>query len=270
MLSGIAADGWTRELPLPQAPTSGFRIPPDDPSLAVLELPSGHPRFDVAAMHRTTVHQRRTVNGYESYTPMSHHVLRRALADRDQTVLDGLASFGPLVIAVDRAADPEMIWSSFVDRYPGIERMGDDGAWPLFRLPARPPATNRCRTNPGVVERQRPVWRTVRSRDVNDGMMLDLGELVRLCGVVFSITDAIWYPRMVRAETSTDGTLWTTAFHSRMGGAAFRGALANPRNTRIVIPLGDTLARFVRLWFDDSQPHTVSAVAAMAHDGVRR
>lgn len=278
VVAGIVADGWIASLPLRSLP-SGFRISPEDASRAVMELPLGETRGDTAAMYRATLHGKATVNGYDSYAPLSHQVLKLALSDRDHTALDALASFGPLLIATDNSVDPREAWASFVSGHPGITRIGDKNNWTLFQLPLRHAATNRCEKRPvpiaAVVDRHgevdvvtltdgRPAtrWITLNPQRIGQILTLDLGRVERLCGLVLSMgTDAGFYPRMLRVATSLDGATWETRFLSKMGGAAFLAALENPRNAQMFVPLRGKAARFATLRIEQSQPLYPWAVA---------
>lgn len=278
VIAGIIADGWIAELPL-ASPRSGFRIPPVDRLVAVMELPLGETRGDTAAMYRVALHNRPTVNGYHSYAPLSYEVLKLALADRDHTVLDALVSFGPLLIAADNDIEPKGAWASFLSDHPGITRMGDDNNWTLFQLPLRRPSRDHCAKHPvataAVFDEQgevaavtltdrRPAtrWITSHPQRVGDVLTLDLGLVERLCGLVMSMgTEAGFYPRTLRVATSLDSVTWETRFLSKMGGSAFLAALENPRDAQMFVPLRGKAARFITLRIEQSQPLYPWAVA---------
>ena len=298
--AGIVADGWIRGLPLPTVPQSGFRIPPGDKSAAVLELPLGDVVRDTAATYRATFHGRRTINGYNGYEPRYYPVLRLALADRDHTALEALASFGPLLIAADntdngnplfgeelgsQAVDSDEPWAFFLSNHPGVKRLGEDGNFTLFHLPLRRPPQDRCASNSvaitaafdeqGQVDAvtltdQNPAtwWITSHPQRVGDVLVLDLGRVERLCGLVVSMgSQAELYPRTLSVATSFDNVTWETGFLGKMGGSAFRAALENPRDARISVPLPATAARFVRLRIEQSQPFYPWAVADIVVEG---
>jgi hypothetical protein len=287
VIGGILADGWIRGLPLPTAPQSEFRIPPGDRSAAVMELPLGDLWRDTAAMYRVTLHGKRTINGYNGYEPLYYHVLRLALADRDHTALEALASSGPLLIAADKRVDPDEPWASFLSNHPGVNRVGEDDNWTLFRLPSRHPPQDRCASNPlavtAVFDEQGQVdaatltdqnaatrWITSHPQRVGDELILDLGRAERPCGLVVSMgSEAELYPRTLSVATSFDKVYWETGFAGKMGGSSFRAALKNPGDARISVPLRGRAARFVRLRLEQSQPLYPWAVADIVVEGQR-
>ena len=278
---GLVADGWIGELPLPRPP-SGFRIPPEDRSVAVMVLPLGETREDTAAMYWGTSHGRPIVNGYHSYAPLSYHILKLALADRDDTVLDALASFGPLLIAVDNNIVPNQPWASFLSHHPGITPLGDDNNWKLFQLPLRRPSRSHCASHTVAIaaifdehgqvdvpaltdERPATRWITSRPQRVGDRLVFDLGRTARLCGVEVSMgAEGGFYPRTLRVATSLDSVTWQTRFLGKTGGSAFLAALENPRNARIFVPLPGNTARFITLRIEQSEPSYPWAVADIA------
>ncbi|MDA1035865.1 MAG: discoidin domain-containing protein, partial [Chloroflexi bacterium] len=281
---GIVVDGWVRGLPLPTAP-SGFRIPQDNLSVAVMELPLGDLQRDTAAMYRATLHGKRTVNGYNGFDPLYYHVLRLALADRDDTVLDALAPLGPIVIATDKHADRHEPWRSFVSRHPGVTQFGEDANRTFFQLPVSGAPPDRCANTPiavaAVFDEQGEVdaaaltdqnpatrWITSHPQQAGDALMLDLGRVERLCGLVVSMgSEAELYPRALSVATSFDKVTWKPGTIRKMGGAAFRAALENPRDARISIPLRGEAARFVRLQLEQSQILYPWAVADVVVQG---
>ena len=276
--AGIIADGWIGGLPL-RSPLSGFRISPDDRSAAVMVLPLGETGVDTAAMYAAALNGVHTVNGYHSYAPLSYHVLKLALEDRDHTVFDALALFGPLVIAAQDNVASKQSWASFASGHPDIARMRDDRTWTLFRLPWRQPRKHHCASDPvpiaavfdkrgevdlAMLTDQSPVtrWITSHSQRVGDALVLDLGRAVRLCEVVVSMgAEAGFYPRTLRLATSVDRGTWKTRFLGKMGGSAFLAALDNPRDARMSIPLPGTAARFITLRLEESQRDYPWAVA---------
>jgi hypothetical protein len=275
---GIVADGWIRGLALP-SPPSQFRIPPEDRSAAVMELPLGEIRRDTAAMYRVIGHGKRTVNGYNGYEPLYYRVLKQALADRDHTALEALSSFGSLLIAADNRVATKRPWASFLSNYPGIRRLGDDKNWTLFQLPWSPPPKTSCEGNrleiTAIFDDQGQVdvatltdenpatrWISAHPQRVGDALVLDLGRVERLCGLVVSMgSEAELYPRKLRVDTSVDNVTWKTRFRSKMGGSALRAAFEDPRDAEFLIALGGKAARFVTLRLEQSHPFYQWAVA---------
>lgn len=277
--AGIVADSWMRP-PLPPVPRQAFSIPQNVHPAAVLELPLGDLWRDSAALFRATIHHTRTVNGYNGFEPPYYQVLRRALGDRDPTILGALAAHGPLLIAADNHADPQQTWAHFLMGSDGIRPLTAGARWSLFRLPAQPraepaspchghavsvvAATDRIGpVDPEVLTDGNPQtrWMTVTAQRAGDELVLDLGRVGSICGVELSMgREAVLYPGALAVAVSIDGIAWQPAFRGRLGGAAFRAALADPSDVRISIPLSVPL-RYIRLWVEQPQPDYPWAIA---------
>lgn len=277
---GILADGWIRGLPLPAVPQSAFPVPSGERSAAVLELPLGDVWRDSAAMYRVTKHRIPSVNGYNGYEPSYYQVLRRALDQRDHTILDALAAFGPLLIAIDNRLESREPWTKFVQDDLDVRRVHDGGRWTLFRLPfARRPPPQSCDgrpldidaafdqlgpVNPTVLMDQNPEtrWETAEAQRAGDVLTLDLGRVQAVCGLVVSMgATAVLYPETLSVATSVDNRVWQAEFAGNLGGSAFRAALEDPRDARIMIPLREGAARFIRLRIEQTQTAYAWAVA---------
>lgn len=278
---GILADSWMRDLPLPPVSQQVFQIPAGDRSAAVIEVPLGDVWRDSAALYRATLHQARTVNGYNGFEPSYYQVLRRALEDRDPTILSALASAGPLLIAADKQADPEQSLRQFLARQDGVRRIADDVRWTLFRLPAQapPPIEPHCEGAALAIvaaeDRSGPIdvsmltdgnpqtrWITSAPQRANDEMILDLGHVDAICGLELSMgREAVLYPGALVVSVSPDRTQWSPAFRGHLGGAAFRAALDDPSSVRITLPIPATPVRFLRLQIEQSQREYPWAIA---------
>jgi hypothetical protein len=286
IIGGILGDGWMRALPLPAVPPRGFQLLPGDRAAAVMELPLGDVWRDTAAMYRATLHGTRVVNGYNGFEPIYYQALRRALADRDTTVLDALAAQGPLVIAAASNTQADRPWASFLSNHPDVRPLRQEDDWMLFRLPLkRGRPYEECRTNPlaiaAVFDGRGPVdlatvtdenpntrWITSGPQRAGDLVTLDLGGSARVCRVVLSMgSAAVLYPGALSVLTSVDGVSWEPGFSGHLGGAALRAALKNPRDARISVPLNGRTARFITLRIEQSQPLYPWAVADVLADG---
>jgi hypothetical protein len=237
-------------------------------------------------MYRSTLHGRRVVNGYNGFEPIYYQTLRRALEDRDPTVLDALAAHGPLVLAADRQAVSDSPWTSFLSRHPDVRRLRQEDNWTLFTLPRKHDRPDHeCPTRPlaiaAVFDRQGPVdltaltdenpatrWITSGPQRAGDLVTLDLGRAERVCRVVVSMgSAAVLYPGALSVLTSIDRVSWKPGFSGHLGGAALRAALQNPRDARISVPLDGRIARFIALRVEQSQPLYPWAVADVFADG---
>jgi hypothetical protein len=265
---------------LPAVPQSEFRIPHGEKPAAVMELPLGDVWRDTAALYRSTLHGTRVVNGYNGFEPIYYQTLRRALADRDDTVLEALAAFGPILIAADNGVDLEDPWASFASKHPGIRRVNEEGNWTTFWLPLkRRLPQDHCAAKrldiAAAFDARGPIdaaalsdgnpatrWITDHPQRVGDSLIFDLGRVEQLCGVVVSMgSAAVLYP--------VDKAAWTTGFVGKVGGSAFRAALENPRDARISLPLGGAAARFVKFRIEQSDRLYPWAVADVVVEGLR-
>lgn len=280
VIGGIAADGWIRELPLPVVPQSRYPIPSDRRPV-VMELPLGKVSSDTAALYRATVHGMPTLNGYNGYEPPHYQVLRRALADRDPTILAAVASLGPILIAIDDDNDPEQTWTSFVSQHADAPESARHDRWTLFHLQKRERHRDRRRCAPhslgltalseeddlaatATLTDHNPAtsWNTWLAQRAGDSLTLDLGRVERVCELVLSMgSDAVLYPGALGVSTSVDNATWKNAFTGWMGGAAFLAALENPRDAKMSVPLPRKPARFVRLHIERSHTRYSWAVA---------
>lgn len=266
VLLGIVADGVMRPLSLAALP-AGFTLPREATVAAtVLELPLGDILGDTAAMYRATLHGTRTVNGYNGYDPLYYRILRLALARRDTTVLDAIATHGPVLVAVNAAAPGHDGWQDLVSALPGAARLGDQPGWSFYLLPRHsPPAPARCAANPvgvamaafgGVPVDVRPLadrdpstrWISPQPQREGDTFIVTLDREEPVCGIEISRgAEGELFPRGLEVATSLDGETWDVAFSGAMGGAAMTAVLDNPHDARIWINLPGARARVVRM-----------------------
>jgi hypothetical protein len=268
-VAGIIADASIRALPLLD-PSRSVPAPAADDTAALMMLPLGNTRTDTAAMHWGTISGRPVVNGYHSYAPLSYHVLRLALEDRDPSVLHALATVGPVVIAVDNHGQDS--WTSFVADHPRSVRLRQENNWTLFLLPFEPLRQHKCApasvpvaaafTDNGHVNETLLTdasigtwWSTGHPQRAGDALILDTGSIVTPCEIVLSLGSyAGAYPRALRISTSPDGVAWDTGFVRELGGMTFLAARDDPTNPRIRLPISSArAARFIRLEIERGQ-----------------
>jgi hypothetical protein len=260
VMAGILADAWVPRIPLGSVPDP-WNPPAAGGFAAVLELPLGGIGDDVDAMYHTLRHHLPTVNGYSGYAPPHYAALRSALEDRDLTALDGLASYGSLLVAADKSRNGD--WPGFVRRIPGAAAISEDGRWAFFKIPGKASAPSVCGTatlpiaaaadNHGAIPvstitdgSTSTLWTLARPQQAGDRLTIDLGRASYPCEVVLHQDVSSTYPRELSVATSLDAVAWTTAFSGKTGGLAIRGALASPRSPTLTIPLGSPSARFIR------------------------
>ena len=259
---GILADTWVPGIPLAAAPV-GWRATLAQPFTAAIELPLGATADDVAAMYHATQHHLPTINGYSGYSPPHYDALRIALSHHDETAMDALAAYGPLLVAANRTKNGD--WPAFVRGLQGATTLGEDGPWVLFSLARQAPVPPPCETSAlpiaaahdarGAVSIAKitdgdklTVWTSEHSQKVGDTFVVDLGQPAAPCAVLMwqdGFTPS--FPPTLSVATSIDGAAWTTAFVGKTGGPAIRGAIAAPLHPPLAIALPSAPARFIKL-----------------------
>jgi hypothetical protein len=277
--AAMLADGWIRPVPMLAAPPAWPPSVRVSGAVATLELPLGETTHDVAAMYRSVLTGLPTVNGYSGYFPPHYEALRLALEERDESALDYLAARGPLIVVVERgwpyarerlgwlrslavtapgrptaaelAADGEHVW--FLVRAGASAAPACDGA----RIPLAAATDWRGAVDLSVVGdgRDDTFWTSGSSQRVGDALILDLGVAARACSVRLTLGSHTGsYPRALSVATSIDGDRWDSVTDAKLGGAAVRAAIEQPRNAVIEIPLLNHRARYIRLQLIANQP----------------
>jgi hypothetical protein len=269
-IAAVVADAWVGRLP--------FVDPPPRPGIEVagvssfVELPLGDLYRDVAAMYRSTLVGVPTVNGYSGFEPEYYEALRVALDERDETVLDALASRGPLLIASDRRAAGAERRERWLRDSVRARLAGDAGGWSYFLVSPRRPWPEACggesvaiadaRDNDGPVSvadlsdrDPESYWMTPHPQRAGDALLIDLGRPVRPCSVQISLGDRVaLFPRELSVATSIDGVTWETAFRGKTAGRAVLAALEHPREAPMKFPIANGAARYVRLSLETGHP----------------
>lgn len=286
LMAGIAADGWIHNLAFPVVPglwpaqrAAGFT--------AVVELPLGDLYDDIAAMYRAINHRRPVVNGSSGFEPTHYFTLKTALQEHDPTALDAVTPAGPVLIVVDKGADADRRWQTFLTQVPRVTRLADDEGHAFFAAAPAPPTPPPCSgvrlPIAAVLEGHRSVdvgtltdgdlltrWNTSHPQRVGDALTVDLGRAAVPCAVSLSVGEFRKnYARRLLVDTSLDGVSWTAATSVRTAALTVRGALNDPRTVAFSIPLAPVDAQFVRLRIGEP---AVDAwlVAEISVTGVRR
>jgi len=287
LVAGFIADTWITGLALPPVP--GPLPAVGNNVAAILSLPFGDAEQEAAAVYRALQTGRKSVNGMGGYDPLHYAILRLALTEGDDTALDVVAEHGPLLIAVDTAADLKRGWRAFVQRQVGIERIREDSQFMLFALPGRDPAPGGAtgpRTpivaawddrgpldlRPLVDDDPATGWYRPDVQFPGEMLVVDVGAVTPLVSVDMSLgRNGETYPRRLGIATSTDADHWTPIFSGQTGGRAYRAALGNPRDVRLTFSLAGTPARFVRLRIEEraaTSPWFVSDLAVYRKNAV--
>jgi F5/8 type C domain-containing protein len=282
VLAGIALDGWMKPIDL-LTPPSSWSLPQRYAFGTVIELPLGTDFGDFEAMYRATLHGHPVANGQSGFFPAHYEALRMAFADGNPRGLDALAQPLPLLVVVDRLADSKGRWNHIVEQAERITRLGADDRWTFYGL--APPARLTCREPEiplvSAVYKGSPVdlrlitdgntetaWGSPMPQQFDDAMQIDVGRESRLCALRVSL-GTIWnsYPRDLEVTTSADGATWTRQFKGSTAGLMVRGAIDDPHNIWMTMPLHDASARYIRMRLDAGHPTATWIIAEIRVTG---
>jgi hypothetical protein len=265
---GIAADAWIWPLELLQPP-SMWPSPAHYNFGTVVELPLMNPVVDFEAMYRATLHGHPVANGQSGFFPEHYQALQLAFDDGNPRGLDALAQPDPLLIVIDRRFDTEGRWNHIVEQAERITRLGGNARWTLYGLAPPAPSTCSGRDIPiaSATYQNTPLalsvltdgdaetaWESPTPQQFDDMVQIDLGRASRLCSVRAAL-GRFWhaYPRDLDVTTSADGATWTRQFKGSTAGLMVRGALDNPHDVWMTMPLHGASARYVRMRLDAGQ-----------------
>lgn len=261
ILALIAADSLTTGIPMMARPQR-LVIPPSVPAdAAVLELPYARTvDADVAAMYRETEHGHPVVNGYSGHFPPTYSITETGLNAGDRTTVLALASYAPVLLVFDPDAD---------DQWPVLARraqarlVGRDGnralylvarqPFPLASGPPAPIASVSSNYNPNALARLHDgdpysSWDANVWQRGDEEITVDIGSPMRVGGVSLALGARLGdYPRILRVDTSRDGSTWTTVLQTGTAGYALKGVLDDVRHMVVRVPFPPTEARYVRL-----------------------
>lgn len=267
--AGIIADGWIKTLDLPGLPPM-WPIPGHSDFAEVAEVPMA-PYLDAIAMYRATIHGRPLVNGNSGFFPPHYLGLLEAFAEGNPRGLGAFSRAKPLLVVVDRERDADGRWERMIAHAEHAAPVGGDRRWALYSITT--PQDTACDAPSLVIAsvtshdgqrldvstltdgRADTKWISLRAQQVDDALVIDVRHAFRLCAVKMSLGTA-WHtwPRDLEVTTSEDGVTWTRQFKGSPSGLMVEGALANPRDIWITVPLHGAEACYVRLRLDAPQP----------------
>jgi F5/8 type C domain len=282
LVAGMLADSWIAGLPLLEPPAPWPARASALGAASFLDLPMGDVMVDSAAMYRAIPAGIPTVNGTSGYEPPHYPVLRRALESYDETALDAMAAYGPLVVAVERSRPQAAERVKWLQAYGPAKEVGADTESVWFLVERRPWVSVDCRgpSVPIVALRDRhgplplgplqdgdenTLWTSGDAQRTGDMLLLDLGRAVRPCSVRLSLgSHGQAYPSALSIATSADGDSWQISRTQRVGGLAVRAVLDHPRNAVLELPVATEPARFIRLRIETDQPKAPWIVTELA------
>ena len=278
----VAIDGWMRPLELLEPPPM-WSLPGRYDFGTVIELPMMTAVVDFPAMYRATLHGHPVANGQSGFFPEHYLALKLAFDDGNPRGLDALAQPKPLLVAVNRSVDANGRWNHIVEQAERITKLGGDDRWTFYGL-APPPPLDCSGHDIGVKSAayaNAPIdlslitdgnadtaWGTPRPQQFDDMVQLDLGREFRLCTVRVSLgTEVNAYPRDLDVTTSPDGVVWTRQFKGSTAGLMVRGAIDEPKNIWLTMPLHHATGRYVRLRLDAGHPTATWIIAELRITG---
>jgi hypothetical protein len=257
----LLVEGWINVVAAEVPERFGPR--PPAPDAVVLELPTGHVPYDVAAQFRGVMGGYRTINGYSGYVPQHVFPLQIGLQLRDETVLTEFRRLIPFFVSV--LSDDSDGYRSLVTRsQPDARFAGEAVGRSLYFLSTLPRASDDGRGQPlAFTVTDASCWSHLMAQ-VADGRLdtrwecgpakpgqqiaVDLGAATSVSEVALALgrftSDA---PRRLLIETSEDGATWTPASSGMTAGHVVRAMLEDPLRTEMRIRFQPVRARYLRL-----------------------
>jgi len=265
---GIVLDGWFR-LPVAAAPAGGIHAWPEV-TAAVVELPLGEQVADFAAIYRSTVHGVPVVNGVSGYVPPHFLPLASALRDRQFSALYELSSRGPIGVAFNRTG-PDAAETLRLLRATGFTPGPSEGDWDSVMVPVRhidqvalgPRLTiASVHASAHVEDVGRMLdddlltaWGTEVGQAGGEDVTIDLGSSLDVGAIVLEMgAYSFGFPRGLEIDVSTDRAEWNPVWGGEPAVLAVRGAIQDPGTAPIVIDLGRTAGRYIRLTQIGAEP----------------
>lgn len=257
---GLLIDAWPTPLPM-------MRRPADLPNHATadfrLDLPLG-PDFDTVTLFRATTHGRALVNGYSGYFAPHYQSMQRLLREHHPGVIERLAEYGSIEIAVDHALDADGSWRRFVQSLPMAERLQTPADYTSVLIPRRPERTKGAEGNrlpftvsTASVNRELAAnvhdgnlytrWHAGREQRRGDSLTVDLGAEREISGAELLIGGyVIDYARSLVMAVSADAQTWQDVWSGPTAILVFSGGLDRPRDMPIGITIPPTRARYIK------------------------
>ena len=281
---GVLLDGWVR-FPVVDAPARSVVLERklDGP---VLELPMGWRDDDLAAMFRTTHHGQPVVNGYSGYVAPHYAALVHGLGHNRVQLLQELGGLGVKHFRIDRTNVDAPHYESLIASSQRFSLVAETDSEALYQF--REPQMRRglASVDGAIVPLVsvtsnvnsdlaglaadgdlKTLWMS-ESHIVGDTLSLDVGVPTRMSAVVMSLGSSTTnFPRGLSIEISRDGITWETVWNGPTDYHTFVAALQNPEQTALVFPVGNDVARYVRL---EQQVHDPNVKWSVAEIEIRR
>ncbi len=277
---GVMIESWIVPLRLLEAPPP-LEMPQAVPlEAAIMEWPPGVYE-DAAAMYRSIVHRRMTVNGLSGYQPPHYGALTAALADGYVDAVVPLAASRDIAVFFAKS-DPEtpsdvVAFATHTGARPIAETATHLVYW-LERRAAEPPpgmppdalrnfalesALNHKDLGFMLDGDYNTAWGLSAGQEGHEGFIVDLGAPTGIGGVVLAAGDRMTlFARELAIDVSDDKTNWTGAWRGALAATYVATAIRRPAHIDVSIPF-EARARYVRLRQTgrSSQPWAVAEFA---------
>lgn len=262
--AAIVAESWIDPLPT-FPPPSALVIPAEVPSNAVtLELPLGLSE-DVAAMYRSIVHGRRTVNGMSGFDAPHYVVLRSAIQEGRLEVLQEIAAYAPVAIFLPRTAHGQEL-SDLLTTRTQVQSIATTNTHDVLLLPQlafreRPVADRK--TIPvqqlGSESDQHNLtfmldgnrmtaWMPAEPQSGDERFTADLGTTVDLNEIVLSQgASRFGFPRAIAIDISADMNAWSEVWRGDTAAKTVAAAITEPRDIPLRFQFATVRGRYVRV-----------------------
>ena len=277
---GLLADGWftQRFVTVPGGPEPAW----EDVG-AVIQLPLGEPERDAMALYRSTAYNVPLVNGYSGYSAPHYPALTVALGAGNMAVLNEVAAYGSLGIAVDRT-EPGHAQAERGLAQVGAVLLHSSGQWATFVIPrtsqpGRPVGQRllipRVRANRQAEEASRVIdgdietaWGSGIAQRGDEELIIELERPEVVSQIVLSLgSNSFGFPRDLVIDTSIDGRQWTPVWRGQPVVETVRAALQNPGDVPVLMEFSPDRAAFVRLRQLGREPNIPWRIAELSVHG---
>ena len=222
-------------------------------------------------MLRSSYHGQTLVNGYSGYRPRYYHALAYGLERGNDDVLDLLSRYGVRFVRIDRSHTAAPRYERYVEIQPGarfvrkgptemLYELTGSGTVPASAALGEPLKIAGVSANVASDTVERAIdgsrlsrWETGPQRP-GHAISVELATEQPLGAVILHLGPFVSdFPRDLTVELSADGR-WQEVWSGQTDVLALAGALRDPLDIPIIIPLDGRVAKRVRLRSTSSDP----------------
>jgi len=249
----VAAEGFVAKMEIAKVPAP-INLAGLDRGAVMLDLPIVDDYSDTAAMLRATQTGSVLVNGFSGYTPPHYELMRQGLLTQDESVIEALRRYGPLLVFVHQDADADQRYLKYVDAIVGGHRVMATSAGTLFQFGAGPPmaansdpsvpvAAVRASVNEAHAQEMHDGdlttrWSTPLRQAPGDQVTITLDHDVTLSRLELDLgTFSDDFPRKLRVSVAGVGGAPVTVWEGRTTGVAMIAAMTDRQRMPLVFDL---------------------------------